>query len=549
MLPVSMGLLLTPAPCLAAETDGEAGWAEKTLQEAGLKTDVPALLKFFERRTLSNRQRRKLADVVALLGHPSYAVRRNAYQQLRQAGMPALVHLKAALANPDLEIARSAEKLVTIIESGSDANLIVAAARVLAVRKPAGAARTLLAYLPMISDDYIAEVIHCALAAVALTDGKPDPLLTAALQDREPARRAAAAFVYAQAGSEHRKSLSRLLADTDVRVRFHAAQALVQAGEKAAVAPLIDVLASGPSNLAWQSEELLLRIAGEKPPPISLGNSPTDRRQCRDKWAAWWQTNQNTVNLAKIDFKNSQRGLTLACDCDSGKGTGGYLWELGRDGKERWHFDGVRVVVDVQLLRGGNMLLAEGDAYQVTERTRAGKILWSHKTSGYATTVQRLPNGNTLLAGYNEITVVTRSGKVVFAYRGNGGTIYRVQRQRNGNLVFAQNGQVVETDKAGKQLRTIGIPGGTGIWTHVEKLNNGRFLVAQYSANKVMELDAAGKVHWEATVTSPSSASRLPNGNTLVSAMNDRKVMELNRAGKEVWSQKTKGRPFLVRRY
>jgi hypothetical protein len=124
-----------------------------------------------------------------------------------------------------------------------------------------------------------------------------------------------------------------------------------------------------------------------------------------------------------------------------------------------------------------------------------------------------------------------------------------VQWLRNGHLVFGQNGRVMEIDRSGKQHCMIDIPGGTGIWAHVEKLDNGRYLVAQYSSNRVIELDKDGKVHWQVTVASPSSASQLPNGNILVSAMNDRRVVEFNRAGKEVWSQKTKGRPFLVRRY
>jgi outer membrane protein assembly factor BamB len=206
-------------------------------------------------------------------------------------------------------------------------------------------------------------------------------------------------------------------------------------------------------------------------------------------------------------------------------------------------------VVDVDLLPGGRLLVAEGSAYQVTERDRQGKVLWSHKTDGYATTVKRLPNGNVFFSGYGEMAEVTREGKVVFSYKSPFGTIYRVQRLRNGNLLFATTGRVMEIDRTGKQVRNVVIPGGTGIWAHVELLPNGHYLVAQYSANKVIELDADGKVHWQVTVTTPSSASRLPNGNILVSSMDARLVVEFNRAGKEVWKQATQGRPFLVRRY
>jgi hypothetical protein len=83
----------------------------------------------------------------------------------------------------------------------------------------------------------------------------------------------------------------------------------------------------------------------------------------------------------------------------------------------------------------------------------------------------------------------------------------------------------------------------------VEPLSNGRYLVGLYGSNKVIEIDGTGKVHWQAAVTTPSSASRLPNGHVLVSSMDAKKIVELDRTGKEVWQQATKGRPFRVRRY
>ena len=47
-----------------------------------------------------------------------------------------------------------------------------------------------------------------------------------------------------------------------------------------------------------------------------------------------------------------------------------------------------------QAKRAHRMMVAEGASYQVTERDRDGKIHWTHKTNGYATTVKRLANGN-----------------------------------------------------------------------------------------------------------------------------------------------------------
>jgi HEAT repeat protein len=542
-------LLAVPAACWSADADPELAYAEKALQDARLPVDGPSLLKFFQARTLSEADRNKLASLIPLLGDDNFAVRDKAYKQLQAAGQAALPFLRQGLSSPDAEIAGRAGRLARALESGSDTALTIAAARVLAARKPAGAARALLAYLPLAAEEYVQDELMNSLAKVGIQDGKVKEVLAAALKDRDPLRRMAAASVHGQGGPEARKTLPALLQDPDPRVRFQAASALVKAGDRQAVSVLVSLLSDGPPATAWTSESLLLRIAGDKAPLASLDASDQQRKACREAWAAWWKENQLTIDLAKVNFADTPLGLTLVCDVDTGKDAGGRLWEFGPDGKERWQYAGVRVITDVQLLPGRRLLLAEGANYQVSERDRAGKILWTHKTDGYATTALRLRNGNTLIGGYSAIKEVTPQGKIVFSYSGTSGSIYRVKQLRNGNLLFPTGGQVVEIDKSGKQVRKVTIPGGTGIWAHVELLPNGRYLVSQYSANKVIELDATGKVHWQVTVTTPSSASQLPNGNILVSSMDARRVVIFNRAGKEVWSQKTQGRPFLVKRY
>jgi hypothetical protein len=529
--------------------DSDLTYAEQALREAKQKADGPSLLEFFRKRTLSEADRRRLEKAVGLLGADEFAVRRRAFADLRAAGRSALPLVRAAVKDPDPEVARSAEQLVQRLESGSELALTVAAARVLAARKPDGAVPALLAFLPSADDAYVRQVVLDSLTAAGLRGGRVDPALATALKDGQPLRRLAAAYVHGRGGSEARKALTPLLKDPDAGVRFQAASGLVRAGGKAAVLVLLALLDDGPPEVGWQAEDLLLRVAGDKAPPVSLGDTPAERARCRREWVAWWDAHKNRLDLAKVNFSDALRGLTLVCDCDTGKGTGGKLWEFGADGKERWQMTAVRTPVDVQVLPGGRLLVAEGSADVVTERDREGKVLWSHRTGGYATTGRRLPNGNTLISGYSEITEVTRDHKVVFSYKARGGSIYRAQRLRDGHLLFASNGQVVEIDRAGRQVHAVNIPGGTGIWTHVEPLPNGHYLVAQYSANKVIELDKAGKVHWQVTVRTPSSASRLPNGRVLVSAMDERRVVEFDRTGKEAWARKTDGRPFLVRRH
>src|SRR5262249_34046637 len=142
----------------AAEADSDLQYYEKTLREARITPDGPSLLEYFRKRTLSESDRARLADTVRRLGHIDYRVRRKAFADLLATGRPALPFFNQALNHPGLEIVRSAEQLKRRIEVGADA-LTIAAARVLAVRKPAGSVKVLLAYMPMVDDDQVRETM------------------------------------------------------------------------------------------------------------------------------------------------------------------------------------------------------------------------------------------------------------------------------------------------------------------------------------------------------------------------------------------------------
>jgi HEAT repeat protein len=530
----------------AAAEDADLVYAEQTLREAKLAVDGPSLLKFFQQRTLSPAGRKKLAGVVRLLGSDDFQVRRKAYKELLRAGRPAIPFLKQAAKDPDPEIARSAEQLLGRIESGSDVALAMAAARVLAARKPAGAASVLLAYLPMVDDEALEESVLEALAVVGFQAGKVEPLLAAALKEEDPAKRMGAAFVHGKGGPELRKALLSLLHDPSPRVRFRAALPLVRARDKAGIAPLITLLDEGPEALAWQVEDILFRIAGTKAPQVVLGRTLPERRKCREAWAGWWKANETGVDLARLDLEKTLLGLNVVCECGAAKHPSGYVWEFGADGKVRWEFDNTNTPVDVHILPGGRVLLAEFSTNDVTERDRKGKIVWTYRANAPGRSCQRLPNGNTFIATTSALMEVTRAGKQVYSHARN---VFRARKLRNGHILYVGAGQVVEMATGGKDLHKIIIPGGTGVWADADLLPSGRYLVALYTANKVIEIDRTGKVHWQVTVQTPSSVNRLPNGNTLVTSMDARLVVEFNREGKNVWKQTTPGRPFCVRRY
>jgi HEAT repeat protein len=531
------------------EPDADLADAEKSLRDAGLSTDGPALLKFFRGRSPSEAEQARLAATVRQLGDESFTAREKASRNLVRAGRASLPFLRPALEDPDAEIARRAADCLTAIEQEADAGLVHAAARVLAARRTDGAAGVLLAYIPFADPDSEEDGLLAALLAVTPPGGKPDPAVVSALTDRAPARRAAAAHVLSRV-EEQRPAVRRLLADPDTRVRFRAAAALLRAGDGEAVPALCRLLVDAPLERAYQAEDLLWRLAREKGPAVALGSEEAARTRCRDAWQEWWKANENAVDLSRLGREDVSLGLYVICEHnESGKASQGRVWACGRDGRARWQFDNVTNPVDVCLLPNGRLLVAEHQGRCITERDRQGKIVWRHDIKDHAVSAQRLPNGNTLIAGFASLTEVTRDGKTVMNYTVRPGWVYNACRLPNGRTVYAHQSGLVWLDARGQESKAVALPGMASSWGRVEPLANGHYLAAEWGANRVIEVSAEGKQVWKCEVQHPTSATRLSNGNVLVCSSEGHHLAEINRAGKEVWSIKTTGRPFRARRY
>src|SRR5207247_868004 len=69
-------------------------------------------------------------------------------------------------------------------------------------------------------------------------------------------------------------------------------------------------------------------------------------------------------------------------------------------------------------------------------------------------------------------------------------------------------GEIGEIDEKGKLIARTKVAGSLS-WGSIEKLRNGRYLVALGGVGKVQEVDFAGKVWWEKAVNNPNRAVRL----------------------------------------
>jgi hypothetical protein len=516
---------------------------ERILASAGLKTDSESLLAFFRQRTLSPTEALKLEATVRRLGDDSYQVRTQASADLVAAGVVAVRFLQPALKDSDLEIARRAERCLEAIQRGSGRTLPTAAAQLLAARRPPGAVEVLLDYLPFAEDESIEETVIGVLVEVGVRDRQAEGALQKALGDVEPTRRIAAACVLGQAKDPAQRGLvARLLADPVVKVRLLAARTLLAQGDKAAVPVLIALLIEAPPVQAWEAEELLCLVAGETGPEVFLDNAGEgSRRQCRAAWEKWWQTAQAQVDPTRIPFDTRFQGLTLIADLDKGR-----VLEVTPDHKERWQVSGFGGPVDVQRLPNGNLLVAENHANKVTERDQAGKLIWQKAVSPLPASCQRLPNGHTFIAMLNEIRELGAHGEEIFKQARPEG-VYSARKLRNRHMVLLTvRGKVITLDATGKEISSFDA-GPVTTWSSLEVLANGHCLVCGLSG-KVIELDASGKQVWTCTVPNAVCASRLPNGHTLVCDSEGHRVVEVDHAGQSVWEHRIEGRPWFVRR-
>jgi HEAT repeat protein len=536
-----------------AMTEDSTKADEALLKANRVATDSAGLAAFIRKRSLSDKDRQHLQDLVRQLGDRLYKKRRQASEELVLAGTPALPYLRPALKEDDVEVVKRAEACMARIQQGPGTALPVAAIRLLVMRPPADAVKLLLGYVPSADDDDVDEAVLAGLCALSVREVKTDPALTAALQEPVPVRRAAAAYVLGRVGlAADCRAVGKLLEDRQARVRFRAAQGLIYAKERSAVPVLLDVLGlEKEETLRWKAEEVLRQVAQEKSPDLSVTEASADaRKKALSKWKQWWRSQGDKVNLVMLNQSSGRLGLTVICEFDSTPTGSGQAWEFGRDFKPRWKIQGLQGPMDAHVLPGNKVLIAEYYGNRVTERDLKGTVVWEQKVATYPIACQRLANGNTFVATYNNLIEVTHDHKEVYNHnRAGDGQIYSAQKLRNGHIVYITHvGKVVEFDpRKGKEVFSFNV-GNPGAWCGIEWLPNGRYLVTLMGTGKVMEMDRSGKSHGEFTVTGAHQTLRLPNGHTLVVCMNNKRLVEVDRLGKIIWEKAMAGRPWRVHR-
>lgn len=544
-------------PGLRDERPDSSEEDRKMLREIGQGTDGPALLDYFRKRTYTEADPKAVGVYIKELADEDFEVREKAFKNLMGLGASALVAIKEAEKHPDTEVKKRAEELRIRIEASAQPHIQATVARLIGKVRPEGSVEVLLAYLPYSGDHAVVDEICIALGHTALSGGKVVPELHKALEDKLAVKRAAAAEALVRAAvKEELPGVRRLLKDPEPTVRLRAGLSLARLYEKETLPVLVELLEHLTPDQLWPVEDILVRLAGEKSPQVSLGTTEPSRKAARDAWQEWLSKNLAAIDLAKIDHEAALLGYTVLCKQNFGGIGGGRLQgellELDHAKKVRWKFAINTIPVDAVVTGPDRVLVCEFYANRITERDFKGAILWEKNVGGNPIGVQKLPSGNIFVTMQNRLVELDRTGKEIFSVDRPLPDIFRARKLRTGEVAFVTNtGTYIRMDpKTKKTNKSFAVGQIPVLFGSIDVLNNGHVVVPDFNRHRVAEFDADGKeVKSFGVVQFPNSVQRLPNGHTLVCSQNNRRVVEYDVMGNQVWEFAVPdGQPYNMRR-
>ncbi len=512
-----------------------------------LASEGPELLGELTRRTLTEEQMSRAQALIEKLGDDAFETRQQAEVELKKMGAMIIPLLRQALKHRDLEVRNRAKECLSVIEGDKTVPLSPVTARLLALRKPKGAAEALLAYLPFAEDDTLLDELQIALNMVAYPSGKAHPLIVKSLNDKNPVRRAAAATALCNGPmGDYLPLILRLLKDKDANVRLKVALALAGAREPTAVPTLIALVGELPPEGSSAAEEYLMKLARDNGPKgMPDGESADILKKRSVAWEKWW--NDNRSHVAMVDrftpvIRERFLNHTLLIQANNNQ-----IEERDKDNKVLWTMTGLFNPWDAQVLPGKKVLITEYNGQRVTERTFDGKIVWEKKVPSWPMSAERLKNGQTFIVCRNLLLLVDRGGRELLKIE-RPHDLMSARRLANGHMiVVTSNREIIRLDRTGKELKKATVP--EVYYNQNEILNNGNVIIPLGWKGELKEYNGDGKEVWSARAPQPIHAVRLPNGNTLVASQNwPYKTYELDKAGKQIAETQINVYVFRVKR-
>jgi hypothetical protein len=227
-----------------------------------------------------------------------------------------------------------------------------------------------------------------------------------------------------------------------------------------------------------------------------------------------------------------------------------------------------RPTVDIQTLKMpyDATMTQDGEFLVTIIRERAvwtvafdGEVLNKLPVGGYPCSLQLLPTGNILVAGWDDdvpgfVREFAPDGSVVWAVEPLRWP-WKAERLPNGNTLIADAGtnRVFEVDRDGDEVWRVSDLGpetpelfdALGP-VYCQRLPDGNTLVSIRGLSRIVELDPSGAVVWEVgpeLVHNQYAATRLPGGTTLICDTGHHRVIEIDHDRNIVWESGGHGYP------
>ncbi len=238
---------------------------------------------------------------------------------------------------------------------------------------------------------------------------------------------------------------------------------------------------------------------------------------------------------------------------------------LDAAGAIAWEHLHLKMPYDAAPLPDGGYLVGIIRARAVWQIAPDGAVVRRQPVGGYPCSLERLPGGNILVAGWDDdvpgfVREFAPTGEIVWRHEPLRWP-WKAQRLANGHTLIADagTGRVYEVDRQGEEVWAAA---GLGpdepalfdalgpIWC--QRLHDGNTLVSIRARSRIVELDPAGRVVWEMgreIVAEQYSAVRLATGNTLIADAGHHRVIELDVDKRIVWERGSFGYPAKAYRW
>ena len=290
-------------------------------------------------------------------------------------------------------------------------------------------------------------------------------------------------------------------------------------------------------------------------------DTPEARQAAQGLWQRWWQATGESFEAAGVTFPRA----TLIVDEIPGRIVGdndeppGNLLLLDERDNVVYSNERLKMPYDAARLPNGDFLVNIIRARAVWQVAPDGTIVRDQRVGGYPCSLELLPSGNILVAGWEDdepgfVREYDSQGRIVWRHEPLCWP-WKAQRLADGNTLIADAGtnRVYEVTPQGEEVwaaEGLG-PAEPALFdalgpVYCHRLHDGNTLVSIRALSRVVELDRAGLVVWEVgpdIVANQYSAVRLWNGNTLIADAGHHRVLELTIDHRIIWERGGFGYP------